>query len=242
MSPLFFTSLYSGAYVIAMCGTQGVGKTTLCRAIKKLIQEKQLPNVDVHVLSFADPLREMAASIFGDDWAFDSKKHGVKDGPALQFSLPMIAPDYSFNKDLKPELHTLTYRETLCLLGPALQKAFGEDLFANAMIDRIDGIHKEAKVRRCKALILIDDLRKKVESEVLLSETNKFPVQIVHLERLNLPNSADYYDCAEAAYSTNIDGFYYSPISDLEFSTSGRAFVEDGFLDVLFERQLDRVA
>jgi energy-coupling factor transporter ATP-binding protein EcfA2 len=238
----FFTSLYKGAYVVAFCGTQGVGKTTLCRAIKKFVEEKE-PNVEVHILSFADPLREMAASIFGDEWASDSKKHGIKDGPALRFCLPMISPDFLYSKDLKPELRTLTYRETLCKLGPALQSAFGEDLFANAMGDKIDRIHRDAQARREKVLILIDDLRKKVESDELVHGAlrTRTPTQIVHLERLHLPNSADYYDCMKNAITINIEGFYQAPVSDLNLSPNGEHLIDGVLLDIQFLNKWDSV-
>lgn len=243
---LFLKIPGSSTYVVGFFGGQGVGKTTLCHAIKEYVRhynETACPvrPIEVHVLSFAEPLRKMATHIFGEDWATDSKKHGVKDGPAIRFSLPMIVPNFTLEADLRPEVKALTYRETLCKLGPALQDCFGEDLFALAMANRIYEIKQDALKRGVRALVLIDDLRKKVEFQELMN-LPCYSVAI-YLDRKSHRNSHDYYEPTEwsdRVFAKNIQDFYLNrnlPYSVL--NRGGKSFVSDVIFGEIFRKQLE---
>ena len=112
----------------------GEGKSTTARAIA---HEFNI-GYGSRVVSFADPLREMATDLYGDH--FDSASTMLKDTPMQHTSL--------------------TPRQALVLLATTMRKHLGDDIFVAKVGDKL------AKSGHCN-LVVVDDVYFPVEADYI---------------------------------------------------------------------------
>jgi hypothetical protein len=145
--------------VILVIGRIGAGKSTFCR----LAQEE----FGAHVISMADPLKELTKNVF-------------------DFTHDQVYGDFTSKETIDPR-YGVSPRHMLQKLGEQARACISEDVWVNAVWKRIIDIDRHGYKEGKRSLVVVDSVRhyNEVESFERLQNRGALDLQVVKLVPLN---------------------------------------------------------
>lgn len=146
--------------ILGLHGFKGSGKSTTQTAVRRMLGEKEKAlgydlRTNIHALSFAEPLKDVCAAMFGSspNWRGSQAEK---------------------ESDLHPHAQNLfdgvkTYRQAMQFIGTDLfRKHLGQDVWVKLMRIQIGKIIGDSRFKDAKNLFIIDDVRFPNEAEYIL--------------------------------------------------------------------------